>query len=269
VIKEGIELYCTPGVPFEMKEMVNKQILTQLEGALPSLKKELISFGIGESLQTELLKSVKIEPPFSFASLPGPKGLRLRLSLLDDDLGKLENKWNEVLGALSNYKKCIVSFDGKGLLDVIFNKLRLEGVKIAVAESCTGGLLGGVLSEQPGSSDIFEGGVISYSNEVKERVLGVDSAIINGEGAVSEKVALAMVKGVGRILGCTAAISITGVAGPGGGSGDKPVGTVWVGVLMGGASHTRKFTLRGDRDRVRERAVWESLNFFREKFVRN
>lgn len=263
----NIDLFFTPGVPFEMKVMINQEILPLLESGVASLKKELVSFGIGESLQTELLKNIQFDYPFSFASLPGPKGLRLRLTLFEDDATKLNAKWDEVLSALEKHKRCIISLGDESLLGVVSKFLLLSNVKLGVAESCTGGMLGAIITEEPGSSAFFEGGVVSYSNNVKERTLSVCKKLLNDKGAVSQEVSEEMVLGITKFLGCDAGISITGIAGPRGGSVAKPVGTVWIAVSFGSVVYSKMLTLRGDRERVRLRSCWESLNFFREKFI--
>jgi nicotinamide-nucleotide amidase len=155
------------------------------------------------------------------------------------------------------------STDGSSLAEVVENRARAAGLTIATAESCTGGLLGGAITDVTGSSDVYAGGAITYSDESKSTILGVDPALVATFGAVSEPVARAMAVGARDVLGADFAVSITGVAGPGGGTDEKPVGTVWFGLADPGGvrAELRRFT--GDRDTVRERAVVTALDLLR------
>lgn len=155
-----------------------------------------------------------------------------------------------------------VSFDtvvNAMLEQEIVEKLTVSGKTLAVAESCTGGLLGARITSVSGSSACFLGGVISYSNEVKEGLLGVPGALIATHGAVSEPVAMAMAEGVRRRTGADFALSITGIAGPDGGTAAKPVGLVYIGLAGGGDTVVRRFVFGGDRSTVRKSAVEEAL----------
>lgn len=148
----------------------------------------------------------------------------------------------------------------------VVERLRGDGVTLAVAESCTGGLLGGALTDVPGASHVFRGGVIAYADAVKEGLLGVDPALFtDGHGAVSAAVVEAMAHGVRRRFGTDVAVSTSGIAGPGGGSREKPVGTVWVAVVGPGdlvAAH--RLQLVGDRGAVRAETVEAALRFLDE-----
>jgi len=135
---------------------------------------------------------------------------------------------------------------------------------LAVAESCTGGLLGGSLTAIPGSSASFIGGVIAYSNAVKTGLLGVPREIIRSKGAVSEEAALGMAWGVARVTGADCGISITGIAGPDGGTPEKPVGTVWFAVIWPSGEISRLYRFPGQRAKVREQAVQAALDLFLE-----
>jgi PncC family amidohydrolase len=134
-----------------------------------------------------------------------------------------------------------------------------RGWRLSVAESCTGGLLGSAVTSVPGSSGWFEGGVVSYSDRVKARVLGVPAGVLEEHGAVSRETVKAMCGGVSALLGTEAAIAVSGIAGPGGGTEEKPVGTVWIAVLAGSGSDCRMYRFPGDRNAVREASVAHSL----------
>jgi len=137
--------------------------------------------------------------------------------------------------------------------------LKARGLTCATAESCTGGGVGNAITSVAGSSAVFTGGVISYANEVKRDVLGVSQATLDTVGAVSPETAAQMAAGVRKLLGVDLAVSLTGVAGPDGGSAEKPVGLVWFGLATVGGVRTEKAIFRGDRAKVREQAVMHAL----------
>ena len=137
--------------------------------------------------------------------------------------------------------------------------LRANGLTCATAESCTGGGVGSAITAAPGSSDVYLGGVVSYSNDVKRRVLGVDGGTLAAHGAVSPEVAAQMAEGARRLLGADLAVSVTGIAGPGGGSAEKPVGLVWFGIASASGVRTEKCLFAGDRAAVRASAVVHAM----------
>ena len=140
----------------------------------------------------------------------------------------------------------------------------LRGWDLAVAESCTAGLIGARLTSVPGSSSYFLGGIIAYSNDLKKILLNVPAELLDSEGAVSGPVAEAMARGVIAATGAHCGISVTGVAGPDGGTLEKPVGTVWVGVSLPSETMSRQYNFTGNRDEVREQAVKAALELFLE-----
>jgi PncC family amidohydrolase len=143
----------------------------------------------------------------------------------------------------------------RGLAERLGEALSVSGATLAVAESCTGGSLCAAITEVPGSSAYFLGGVVAYRNDVKTRELSVPEALIGSAGAVSEQVALAMAEGVRHRFGADAGVAVTGIAGPGGGSPEKPVGTVCLGISAGGVRHSGRRKFSGDRESVRRQAV--------------
>jgi PncC family amidohydrolase len=138
-------------------------------------------------------------------------------------------------------------------------QLMTLGWSLGVAESCTGGLLGHLLTNLPGSSDFFKGGIVAYSNDVKHTLLKVEDAILEQHGAVSQETALAMVRGARKTLDVELAAAITGIAGPGGGTKDKPVGTVWIAVSLPGGEKTKLFHIQGNRLQVKQQSAQAAL----------
>jgi nicotinamide-nucleotide amidase len=138
--------------------------------------------------------------------------------------------------------------------------LRVHGNLLATAESCTGGLLASTLTDTPGSSDWFAGSVVAYANRVKEKLLGVDPALISEHGAVSEPVVLAMACGALAALGADVSVAISGIAGPSGGTPDKPVGTVWMAWAWPSGTRTRLYTFTGTREAIKAQAVMAAVN---------
>ena len=152
-------------------------------------------------------------------------------------------------------------FDGEtlALITELAQALKERGLVCATAESCTGGLIGAALTAVSGSSEWYVGGVISYANSVKTGLLGVDEAALEAQGAVSEPVVRGMALGACRVTGADVACAVSGVAGPGGGTPEKPVGTVWIGWSKHGETRAQKFYFSGDRDSVRAQTVTEAI----------
>jgi len=151
------------------------------------------------------------------------------------------------------------------VLNNLHTRLIEANQTVSVAESCTGGLLGAALTEQPGSSSYFFGGVQAYANSVKEELLGVSHETLLSFGAVSEEVASEMALGIKRLTGSDWAISTTGIAGPDGGTDDKPVGTVWISVADSDGVYSQMLSLSGSRSEIRESTVDEALNMLFER----
>ena len=150
------------------------------------------------------------------------------------------------------------------LVHELAEELKGRGLVCATAESCTGGLIGAALTSVSGSSEWYVGGVISYANSVKTGLLGVSQADLDEQGAVSEAVVRSMALGACRVTGADLACAVSGVAGPGGGTPDKPVGTVWIGWSLHGETRSRKFHFSGDRDSVRAQTAREAVRGMRE-----
>jgi nicotinamide-nucleotide amidase len=264
-----------PGVPREMRGMMTDTVLPMLRtqvGENPHviLSRTLRTANIAESALAdrlgELARGVDGLP---LAFLPGNDGVDLRLTssgrVAVDATQALDRAANAIRGKVGRY---IYGEGDDDLASLMLNAARARKATIAVAESCTGGLLGMRFTAISGSSSTFMGGVIAYDNAVKVRDLGVDRAMLVEHGAVSEQVAVAMATGVRTRFNTTVGIGITGVAGPDGGSDEKPVGTVWVAVDLDGEVHAVRGVLPGDRAEIRWRAAQLALDRLRRAFER-
>jgi competence/damage-inducible protein CinA-like protein len=263
-----------PGVPREMRGMLAEEVLpamqTRAQGT-PAvvLSGTLRTSGIAESAIAEMLgpnflgDPTKEKGAFPLAFLPSVAGVDLRVTARGLPREEAEPLVRQAIAKLrSKLDAYAYGEDDADLAAVVLELCRSRNLTLAVAESCTGGLLGERLTNIPGSSDVFLGGVIAYDNDVKVGLLGVNPADIAEHGAVSEPVALQMAAGIRAKTRADIGISITGIAGPGGGSPDKPVGLVWVGV-DGPDRRARRFHVGGDRAEIRQRAAQAALEMVR------
>ena len=227
-----------PGVPFEMEWLMRNRVIPKLQEALLTqaiINKNILVQGIGESFLSDLIEPWELKLPESIrlAYLPVAGMVKLRLTARGwheeaDNLHKTIEKAVEGLYKLAG--QYIVGEDCETLDELVHKTLIDKGKTLATAESCTGGNIARLLTAQAGASAYFKGGIIAYSNEVKESALGVKHETLAAHGAVSEETVREMVEGVRERLGADYAIATTGIAGPGGGTPEKPVGTVWVAV---------------------------------------
>jgi nicotinamide-nucleotide amidase len=207
---------------------------------------------------------------FSLAFLPGVDGVDLRLTSTRYTAAETDQRLDQAAAKLLDIVGRFVYGEGDADLAalMIAECIKREST-VAVAESCTGGMLGARLTAISGSSAVVQGGVIAYANEVKVRELGVPAAAIEADGAVSESVARAMATGVRLRFGTTIGIGITGIAGPTGGTPEKPVGTVWVAVDVAGDVHAIRAVIPGDRSEIRQRAAQLALDRLRRAFLKD
>ncbi len=253
-----------PGVPIEMRKLLEHEVVPRLtqRGTQSVIRSLLVrTSGIPESSLAELIGEIEREiAPITLAYLPGLEGVDLRLSAWGLTPEEADRRLEIAAGLLRERAGANVYGNGDSdLAALLLDEARSRGLRLAVAESCTGGLLGARLTDIPGSSDVFVGGVMAYDNAVKVDLLGVPETLLAEHGAVSEPVVRAMAEGAARRFGVGAALSITGVAGPGGGSPEKPVGTVWLGCALEGSVETRRSLFPGSRQEVRARAVQAAL----------
>jgi len=200
----------------------------------------------------------------SMAYLPGQGGVDLRLTIAGTAPAEADARLTAGAAILAERLGTFAYAEGAtDLAEVVLAACRARGLRLAVAESCTGGLLGARVTAIPGASDTFRGGVVAYDDAVKREQLGVDPAILAAHGAVSEEVAKAMASGVRARLGAAIGVGITGIAGPDGGTAEKPVGLVWVAVDIEGEIRAHGGRLVGDRAEVRFRATQVALDMIR------
>lgn len=262
-----------PGVPHEMRGMVDEEVIPRLaaragaagQAATGVVSLTLRTTGIAESALATELDGIEDElAAVTLAYLPTLEGVDLRLTAWDRPLSQAR----QLLGAAADRLRPRLGHhyygdDGIDLAALVLDQLRRRSGTLAVAESCTGGLLSGRLTAVPGASDVFLGGVVCYSNESKVRDLEVSRDVIQQHGAVSEPVARALAVGAQRRFGSTASIAVTGIAGPAGGTQDKPVGTVWLAARLGEDERAVRRGFPGAREEIRERASQAALDLLR------
>ena len=234
--QNGRVVVSLPGVPFEMQHLIDEEVMPRLKARFELreiVHRTMITFGIAESILAERIAKWEEALPdyIRLAYLPAPNVVRLRLSAYEVE-GKevrheIDNLFEELRSIIPDN---IAGFEEASVEELVHNILINKGLTLATAESCTGGAIASKFTAQAGASAYFLCGVVSYSNESKNKVLGVEMSDITHFGAVSEQVAKAMASGARAISGADFAISTTGIAGPTGGSKEKPVGTVWIGV---------------------------------------
>jgi nicotinamide-nucleotide amidase len=264
-----------PGVPREMRGMLADVVVPllrervqarRLRSAPVVLSRTLRTTGIGESALAELLgdaggASVEGLP---LAYLPGWAGVDLRLTARglsrEAAAQALDRAASKLRARAGRY---VYGEAADDLAAIVLDLCRARGLHIATAESCTGGLLGARITAIPGSSDVYVGGVVAYDNRIKEVALDVPPELIEAHGAVSESVAAQMAAGAAARMDTEIGVGITGIAGPGGGTPDKPVGTVWTAVQLSGSVETRRRVYVGDREEIRQRAAQGALDMIR------
>jgi len=259
-----------PGVPKEMRGMLADTLLPRLQSRVTAgtvvRSLTLRTVGVAESALADRIETMDGEKvKAGLAYLPSIAGVDLRLTVRDlpsDEADRIVTadaaRLRERVGE-SIYGEADVD-----LAAVILDLCRARGLTIAVAESCTGGLLGARITAIPGSSDVMLGGVIAYANAVKQNLLGVDDETLRAHGAVSEQVARHLATAIRGVAKANVGLAITGIAGPGGGTEEKPVGTVWIAVDVEGAVTSRLLRLWGDRDEIRQRSAQWTLELLRQ-----
>ena len=271
---DGKVIVSLPGVPFEMEHLMIDEVLPRIKAryTLRSIvHRTLITRGIAESLLAERIEAWENSLPdyLHLAYLPAPNIVRLRLSAYDVDESVAKVEIEEQFAKLSSIiGDNIVGMEGSSVEELVHNILIDKGLKLAVAESCTGGTIASLFTRMAGASAYFMAGVVAYSNEAKRDILGVNYDKIMRYGAVSEIVAIEMAEGVRRISGADYAIATTGIAGPSGGSAEKPVGTVWMAIATPLGTRTMLRNSGTDRSQIISRASAYAIEMLYEELKR-
>lgn len=254
-----------PGVPFEMMYLMEEEILPRLKAAynLPFIKhKTILTANIGESFLAKEIEDIEDSLPahIKLAYLPKLGQVRLRLSGtgLDEDqlVSEIESYAKQIVERISQF---VVVEDDIALEKAVLNKMSALGLTLSTAESCTGGQIAQLITKHPGCSAVYKGGAVVYSNELKESVLGVKHETLLRYGAVSEQTATEMVQGAIKQFKTDIAIAVTGIAGPDGGTDEKPVGTVWIAVAYKDQVTTKVFKYGNKRLQNIERSTASAL----------
>ena len=267
--EKGLIWVSMPGVPFEMKAIMETEVLPRVIKHFKTpviFHKVIKTVGIGESYLSDLIQDWELSLPahIKLAYLPSLGIVKLRLTAFGDDLNSLsadvETELARVMPLISSY---VFGYEKEELAEVVGELLRKSKASLGVAESCTGGHLAHQFTQISGSSDYFTGGIVSYANQVKMEQLRVSASILLEFGAVSEPCIRAMAEGAHKVLGTTYSLATSGIAGPTGGTEEKPVGTVWIALAHPEGVITRKLQLAGTRMQNIHMTSLASINLLR------
>ncbi len=271
--KNGHILIVLPGVPYEMKHLMENRALPKIHELFPDREvwatRYFKTAGVPESTLSDQVGNLDefVNNGIGVAYLPSPAGVTIRISASADTTQHAEDKLKKIKNLLYEKAGNLIYGEGKNLtLEEVTGKLLADRkLKIAAAESCTGGLLSSKITDIPGSSAYMKGGIVAYENSIKVKFLDVSEESLNKLGAVSKEVALQMAKGVAEKLDADIGVSATGIAGPDGGTDEKPVGTVWMGFWIEGEHFAMKAVLTNDRLLNKERTVMIILETIRRR----
>lgn len=263
---KGKVLVTMPGVPFETSQMMREEVFPQLLSRFGSdvtvAHRYLLVYGVIESKIAEMLDEWEKALPTNLhlAYLPVPGYVKLRLDGIDKDGASINALLDEKKAQIESILgDAIFADENKTITEILIDRLKAKGYTMATAESCTGGNIAHSVTMVAGASEVYYGSVVSYANDVKIRVLGVDENVINTLGAVSEPVAIQMAKGVAKVINTDCSVATSGIAGPGGGTPEKPVGTVCIAVHTPQKDLVGTYFLPGNRGRVIDRATTTAL----------
>jgi nicotinamide-nucleotide amidase len=248
----GVSYVFLPGVPFEMKFLMEQRVLPKLavlHGDEKLYHEHLLTVGLGESYLADMIADIEAELPdyIKLAYLPKIGLVRLRLSAHGVDYAFIKEQTVHFANRIADRLQAIV------------HKFTQSGLKLATAESCTGGAIASRITQVSGASQVFDCGIVAYHNRIKEQVLGVESGVLQEFGAVSEQTVRQMAEGVKRLSGAHYGIATSGIAGPSGGTVDKPVGMVWIAIAGKYETHVRCFQFANNREINIERSTMQAL----------
>jgi len=269
---DGHIIVLLPGVPHELKSIFESEVrprLAKISGDERLFTRDLRTTGLGESdVETRVRPLYQLYPDTETTILAAPTGTQLHPRTWSRDASKAEKLLDEISDRMAlALGEHLYSTNGEALEEVVARVLNENRATVAVAESCTGGMLAERLTNVPGSSSYFLGGVICYSNELKTSLVGVPQSLIEAKGAVSSEVALALADGIRKRTGATLGVGVTGVAGPGGGTPEKPVGLVHIGLADEHGPRERAYRFPGDRERIRQFASQAALDAVRRYYL--
>ncbi len=273
LVHHSTPIFFLPGVPSQMKELLVEHVLPILAGWSRNNRNHVRqrvyrTFGLPENEINRRLLPLEATEKVKIGYYPVDCEVHVSLTVLgasDQESDELfERTGRAIEEALGD---AIYGQDHETLASVAGRLLAERGMMMSVAESCTGGLIGARITEVPGSSQWFAGGVIGYSNQLKELLIGVDRELLENHGAVSGPVARAMAARLADRIGADLAVSVTGIAGPGGGSPEKPVGTVYIGLYLDNRVSDRRYRFDGTRNQIRERTACTALDTIRRALL--
>jgi nicotinamide-nucleotide amidase len=273
--REGIVYVSLPGVPVEMMGLIEAEVIPRLQQrfTLPAIiHKTVITFGLPESALADVLQPFEAQLPdhIKLAYLPNNRMVKLRLTGRGEDANLLEGEVEKQFGAIKEVvAEWLVATEDLTMAEIVGNLLDEQKKFLATAESCTGGYIAHLITSRSGSSSSFKGGVVSYANDAKEDALGVQHKTLVTHGAVSEETVVEMVKGALSLMKVDYALATSGIMGPNGGTKEKPVGTVWIGVGNNKKVEVKKHFVHMDRKRNIEMTASIALNMLRQFLVAN
>lgn len=264
-----------PGVPYEMKALMNDCFLPWIKEYFDTsfvYNKTVLTQGVGESRLMGIINkwedSLSLDE-IKLAYLPSPGKVRLRLSAVGEDGHFLKNKVDKKVRELEQLLGDIIFGYDEDTIEEVLGKMLVENkLSISTAESCTGGTIAQMLTSVPGSSRYFKGSVVAYDNKIKQELLGVKESTLTQYGAVSEQTVVEMALGVKQKLNTDIGVATSGIAGPDGGTEEKPVGTVWIAVAGKETEMSRKFLFGNDRARNISKTALEALNMVRKEILK-
>lgn len=267
--KEGVLYFSLPGVPHEMKGLVDKYVVSKIKDTFSTptiIHRTLLTAGIGESFLAEMIADLEKALPsnIKLAYLPNFGMVRLRLTGIGNDekalISNIEAAFNELKIQVAEY---LVTDKDESMEVVVGNLLKANNQTVATAESCTGGFIGHLLSKHAGSSQFYTGGIISYDNRIKTEFLDVSDEILHTVGAVSKEAVEQMAIAVRSKMNTDFGVSVSGIMGPSGQTDEKPLGMVWIGVANKEKVYSKVFYLRFDRSRNIEVTATQAINLLR------
>lgn len=269
LVYEYVPIFFLPGVPGQMKKLFGEHVLPFLAGWTHDERNHVRQrvyriFGLSENMINKQLRQLENMPNIRIGYYPVDSEVHVSLTVSGRSQEQSDTLFHEYDAVITEtFDEKLYGFDHDSMASVIGDLLRQKGLRLSVAESCTGGLIASKITGVEGSSEWFVGGVIAYSNELKEQFLGVDRDALAAEGAVSEPVAREMAEGVAARTGTPIGVAVTGIAGPSGGSEEKPVGTVYIGLAVNGGVSVYHYQFSGTRQEIQEITAQTALNHVR------